>query len=182
MSSGSRGLIGEMVGFVLLALLGAAALLHYGDIKRFMLSQAGVNLPGEATAASISPAERRSGTVEISMGRNGHFQAEAEVNGRSIDVMVDTGATLVALTYEDAERAGIYVRDSDFTHRVNTANGTGRVAPVTIERISIGDITVRNVQGAVMESGKLNKTLLGMAFLGRLGRAEMKKGVLVLEE
>ena len=87
--------------------------------------------------------------------RHGHFHARAEINGRPIDVMVDTGASIVALTYEDARRAGVYVRDSDFTHRVSTANGLARVAPVTIDRVSIGDITVRNVPGAVTEPGKL---------------------------
>ena len=107
---------------------------------------------------------------------------EAQVNGRTIEVMVDTGASIVALTWEDAERAGIYVRPSEFTHRVNTANGTARVAPVTIEAISIGGITVRDVRAAVSEPGKLSGTLLGMTFLGRLSRAELRRGTLILEE
>ncbi len=59
--------------------------------------------------------------------------------------MVDTGASLVALTYEDADRLGIYRQSLDFTYTAKTANGIARVAPVTISRISIGDITVRNV-------------------------------------
>ena len=96
--------------------------------------------------------------------------------------MVDTGASIVALSYEDARASGIYVRDSDFTHRVSTANGLARVAPVTIDRISIGDITVRDVAGAVMEAGKLGTTLLGMSFLGRLQRVDMRSGMLVLQE
>ena len=89
---------------------------------------------------------------------------------------------MVALTYEDAERAGIYVRPSDFTHTVNTANGVARVAPVTIDSVAIGHITVRNVRGAVSEPGKLSGTLLGMTFLGRLSRADLRKGTLILEE
>ena len=71
--------------------------------------------------------------------------------------MVDTGASIVALTYEDAERAGVYVRDSDFTQRVRTANGMARVAPVTLDRVSIGDITVRNVPAAVSERGQARR-------------------------
>jgi aspartyl protease family protein len=89
---------------------------------------------------------------------------------------------LVAFTSEDAERAGIFVRQADYTQRVNTANGIARIAPVTVDRISIGDITVRNVQAAVSEPGKLQTTLLGMSFLGRLSRAEMRQGRLILEE
>lgn len=112
----------------------------------------------------------------------GHYHAEAEINGRRVNVLVDTGATMVALTYEDAGTLGLPVRDSDFTHRVSTANGFGRIAPVMIDRISIGDITVRNVRGAVMEPGKLGTTLLGMSFLGRLQRVDMRAGTLVLQE
>lgn len=123
-----------------------------------------------------------SGVVNLPVGRYGHFEAQAEINGRDIDVMVDTGATLVALTYDDAERAGIYVRASDFTHRAQTANGIARVAPVTISRIRIGDITVRNVPAVVSERGASERTLLGMSFLGRLSRVEMRGSTLVLEE
>ena len=122
------------------------------------------------------------GTVVLHSDRSGHFYTSALVNGRSIDVLVDTGATSVALTAEDAERAGIFVRPSDFTQRASTANGMARIAPVNIDQISIGGITVRNVKGAVLEQGKLSSTLLGMAFLGRLSRAEMRRGTLLLEE
>src|SRR6185437_1998517 len=100
----------------------------------------------------------------------------------SVDVMVDTGASLVALTYEDAENLGIFVKPSDFTYTAKTANGIARVAPVTISRVSIGDITVRNVHGVVSERGKSDRTLLGMSFLGRLSRVEMRGGTLVLQE
>lgn len=122
------------------------------------------------------------GTVTLPAGAYGHFEAEAEINGRPVDVMVDTGASLVALTYDDAQRLGIYVNPGDFTHIAQTANGTARVAPVTISRISIGDITVRNVRGVVSERGKSERTLLGMSFLGRLSRVEMRGGTLVLQE
>lgn len=120
--------------------------------------------------------------VELRAGAHGHFRTSAEINGRPVDVMVDTGASMVALSYEDARSAGIHVRDGDFTHRVSTANGFARVAPITIDRVSIGNITVRNVPGAVLEAGKLDTSLLGMSFLGRLQRVDMRSGVLVLQE
>ena len=122
------------------------------------------------------------GDMEIKANGSGHFETEAEVNGSAIDVMVDTGATLVALTYEDAERAGLRLRSADFTHEVRTANGVAKVAPVDLGSITIGDITVRNVRGAVTERGKLHKTLLGMSFLSRLSRVEMRANALVLHE
>ena len=97
-------------------------------------------------------------------------------------MLVDTGATLVALTYDDARRAGVHLSPSDFTHEVRTANGIAKVAPIDLGSISIGDITVRNVRGAVTEPGKLHKTLLGMSFLSRLSRVEMRDQALVLHE
>ena len=57
---------------------------------------------------------------------------------------------------------------------VRTANGVARVAPVTLDRVSIGDITVRNVPASVSERGVLGTTLLGMSFLGRLSRVDMR--------
>ena len=125
---------------------------------------------------------RRGRTVEIRAGAYGHHYASIEINGRSIDAMVDTGASIVALSWEDAERAGLYIRDSDYTQRVNTANGLARIAPVMLDRVSIGDITVRNVPAAVSEPGRLNVSLLGMSFLSRLQRVDMRSGILVLQE
>lgn len=123
-----------------------------------------------------------SNSVTLPAGQYGHFLTRAEINGREIGVMVDTGASLVALTYDDASRAGIFVKPSDFTHTAQTANGIARVAPVTISRIEIGDITVRNVKGVVSERGASERTLLGMSFLGRLSRVEMRGDKLELEE
>jgi aspartyl protease family protein len=124
----------------------------------------------------------RDGHVTLRADSRGHFITDAQVNGRSVEVMVDTGASSVALSWEDAEAAGIFVGPSDFTQRANTANGVAKFAPITIDTISIGNITVRNVRGTVAERGKLSGTLLGMTFLGRLTRAELSRGTLILEE
>jgi len=120
--------------------------------------------------------------VELRAGAHGHYFANAEINGRPIDVLVDSGASMVALTSEDARIAGLSIRDSDYTHRVSTANGSAKVAPVVLDRISIGDITVRNVPATVSEPGKLGTSLLGMSFLGRLQQIDIRGGVLVLKE
>jgi len=97
-------------------------------------------------------------------------------------VLVDSGASIVALTYDDARRAGVFVRGSDYTQRVSTANGFARVAPVVLDRISIGAITVRHVPAAVTEPGSLATSLLGMSFLARLRRVDMRAGTLLLQE
>jgi aspartyl protease family protein len=122
------------------------------------------------------------GRAEIRATAYGHFVASAEVNGRRMDVLVDSGASMVALSHEDARQAGIDVSERDYTQGVRTANGVARVAPVVIDRISIGDVLVRNVTATVSEPGKLTTSLLGMSFLGRLQRVDMRSGVLILEQ
>jgi aspartyl protease family protein len=137
-----------------------------------------------ASDSDEAAAPRTSGgrMVELKAGPHGHFYSRIRVNGSDVEAMVDTGASIVALTFEDAASAGIHVRDPEFTHRVSTANGVARVAMITLDSVAIDDITVRNVRAAVAERGKLSKTLLGMSFLGQLRRTEMSRGVLVLEE
>lgn len=119
--------------------------------------------------------------VYLDRGSDGHFRADAEINGRSTGVLVDTGATLVAMSYEDAAAAGISVGASDFRYVSNTANGQARFARVTLAQVRIGSVVVRNVPAAVSEPGRLGVTLLGMSFLNHL-RVEMKNGRLVLEQ
>jgi aspartyl protease family protein len=120
-------------------------------------------------------------SVELRAGRNGHFETSAAINGRPINVLVDTGATVVALTYEDARTAGVQVGENDFRYVGNTANGKARFAAVMLDDVRIGDVIVRNVQASVSEPGKLHVSLLGMSFLSRL-RMDMRPGQLVLEQ
>ncbi|HRD75096.1 MAG TPA: TIGR02281 family clan AA aspartic protease [Hyphomicrobiaceae bacterium] len=133
-------------------------------------------------APSSADADKADRQVRIRASSSGHFETKVRLNGRHIDVLVDTGATLVALTYEDAVAAGISPRDSDFKFKVSTANGEAYVAQVMIDEISIDDIVVRNVRGVVAERGKLGVTLLGMSFLSRLGKTEMTRDMLVLQQ
>lgn len=150
-----------------------------------VLELAGVQLQIKKPGVDAEPAaitRQPSDAVTLRAGDYGHFNTEAEINGRTVDVMVDTGASLVALTYEDAERAGIFVRPSDFNRIAQTANGNARVAPVTISRIEIGGLMVRNVPAVVSQAGRSQRTLLGMSFLSRLSRVEMRAGTLVLQQ
>lgn len=186
MSPGARRAAAMAGGWVLAAGVALVCIVYFSEIRGAARVVAGVgpSLPASAPMPDREEAVAGKGqrVVELPAGSLGHYRADAEMNGRMVRVLVDTGASIVALTYEDARSIGLSVRDSDFTHRVSTANGVARVAPVMIDRISIGDITVRNVQGAVMEQGKLGTTLLGMSFLGRLQRVDMRSGTLVLQE
>ena len=189
MTSGTRQLLREAVSWGVVAVIGIAALSHFETLKTGAERMFGLPTSDEIAAmqASDAPARAAHGNtsgpvVEIDAERNGHFNTEADINGRPIEVMIDTGATMVALSYEDAEAAGIYLNERDFTRSVSTANGIARVAPVTLDRVSIGDITVRNVPAAVAERGRLKTSLLGMSFLSRLSRFDMRSGRLVLQE
>lgn len=188
LTSGNRQLFREAASWAVVALIGAAAFSHFETLKTGAEQLLGLPTASDSAARNSAQPDTpvlqqlAGSVVELKAGRNGHFNAEAEVNGRSIDVMVDTGATMIALTYEDAERAGLFLKSSDFTQAVTTANGVARVAPVTLDRVSIGDITVRNVPAAVAERGRLKTSLLGMTFLSCLSSFDMRSGILVLQE
>lgn len=180
---------------VALAVVGAAGLAYslshpyvFTSVARYAIAETGLSHVGppakvqETVLDEVLADAGQTGTVSIAAGAYGHFLTQAQIDGRSIDVMVDTGASLVALTYEDAKSVGLFIKPSDFTSVAQTANGTTRVAPVTISRISIGDITVRNVPAVVSARGASERTLLGMSFLKRLTRVEMRAGMLVLQE
>jgi aspartyl protease family protein len=187
LSTGSRSIISEIVVWVCVACTPVAGWLAYQHVRPLL----GLDIADESRsetvhAASVPggevPASRSGYRVELRADATGHFMADAYINGRRVNIMVDTGATIVALSDEDAAAAGVFPREADFTGRVHTANGVARVAYVNLDTVSIGDITVRNVRAAVTERGKLTTSLLGMSFLSKLRRAEMSRGRLVLED
>jgi aspartyl protease family protein len=153
-------------------------------IRRAISQTVTANAPAAKVTASqpVSGLAKSGQGVELHADRSGHFAATVEINGRPFEALVDTGATIVMLTYEDAQRAGFFLSAHDFTMQMQTANGVAKAAPVTIERISIGNITVRNVQAGVGEPGLLRTNLLGMSFLKRLDKFEIRSGTLVLQD
>jgi aspartyl protease family protein len=186
LSSGVRLALSEAAKWLLVSAIAITTVVWFDELKAGVSDALGLQPTHQpARQASIeTTSEPTSGTAEVELraGAHGHFTATATINGRSIPVLVDTGASMVALSHEDAERAGVFVRPSDFTGRVSTANGIARIAPVLLDSVSIGDITLYDVEAAVSEPGRLGTTLLGMTFIGRLSRAEMRGGVLILQE
>lgn len=191
LSSGTKTAVGEAASWLIAGVILVGTFLYYDELKAAFLPSA-AHLVTQTAEGQANPAQMvrqnmavptgASGyRVELAADESGHFRTAAQINGRPIDVLVDTGATYVGLTYEDAERAGIFVTEADFRHKVQTANGYSRIAVVMIDRIAIGDIEVRNVKATVAERGKLHITLLGMSFLGTLQRTEMQRGRLMLE-
>lgn len=122
-------------------------------------------IPGRA-AITVDAEGRK--TAVLAMGQNGHYDVDATVNGVTIPMMVDTGATMIALSYEDAERLGLGPAGMNYAYTVMTANGPARTAYVTLPEIEVAGIRRTNVQAGVAERGKLGGSLLGMNFLGTL--------------
>lgn len=110
---------------------------------------------------------------------DGHFYVEADVNGAMVRFVVDTGATLVALSPDDARAAGFALANPDFSARAYTANGVARVAPVTLRAVGLGQFTASDVQAIVVER-PMQVSLLGMSFLARLQGIETRGDELVL--
>ena len=140
---------------------------------------AGAALAPQTVRPSIAAGPR---SAVLSPDSRGHFNVDASVDGRRIHFMVDTGATIIALRESEAARLGIHPARRDYTHGINTANGIARAAPVNLDMVEIGGVTVRNVAAVVMPDQGLNENLLGMSFLSRLHRFEYREGRLVLEE
>ena len=124
------------------------------------------------------------GTARVSVGRDrsGHFVVTADVEGAPVRFLVDTGATTIALTSEDARRVGIDPDRLSFTLPISTANGIGMAAPVRLESVALGDIERRDLEGTVAQPGMLSQSLLGMNFLGSLAAFEIRGDRLVLHD
>ncbi len=148
------------------------------------------SIVGQKVMAELMPARAQnmvdeSGTtsngsaVAIRKAADGHFWAEGKVNNTHVRFMVDTGASAVALTLNDARRAGYKVKDLHFTVTVNTASGQVMAAPVNLKKLSIGSLTVRDVRALIIRDG-LDTSLLGMSYLGRLSRFEASRNQLIL--
>ena len=114
-------------------------------------------------------------------GRDGSFAFDAIINGAHVQMLFDTGASVVALRAEDAGRFGVSASNLNYSAKVKTANGTADVAPIIIDTLTIGNITERRVVGYVAREGMLPRNLLGQSFLARLSGYNVENNQLVLK-
>jgi len=117
--------------------------------------------------------------IELPRAPDGHYYLTAQVEGTPVRFVVDTGATQIVLSRNDAKRAGIDTGALVYTGRARTANGTVRTAPVRLGRLAIGPIEDRDVR-AVVNEGAMDGSLLGMEYLRRFSSVEIAEGRLVL--
>lgn len=131
----------------------------------------------------INPAKPISSgdTVTLRKSADGHFWADVAINGKSVRMMVDTGATAIALDPGDAARVGIDLNAIRFNIPVSTANGPSTAAGVLLDSVALGDIERAKMPATVMgASGGVS--LLGMDFLGELSEINAKGDVLTLTD
>jgi aspartyl protease family protein len=160
------GSLGDMVGaglFWLIVLIVLAVGYGYrDDLSALGGRTIGMLVPGQPMETG------RRGEAAVARSRDGHFHVVADVDGARVRFMIDTGASAVVLTDDDARAAGLDPDRLIFDLDVSTANGRAKAAEVRLGAIRIGDIEVRNVRAMVARPGQLETSLLGNTFLSRL--------------
>ena len=135
-------------------------------------------LPGHV----IEVGTGKSTQVLIYKADGAHFQAPVNVNGREIVMLVDTGASEIVLSNDDARTLGLLTDGLQYEVLVHTAGGTSVTAPVTLDIVSVGPIKRRAIQALVSPAGELRQSLLGMTFISTLKSFQMKSDELRFED
>jgi clan AA aspartic protease (TIGR02281 family) len=197
MAGGVAGMLRWAFGYLAMAVViavGFAALQSSGGPERRSVSAATKHSAASARGvrAYKTELENESGLEDegdlehegeleyvVRAGSGGHYLIEAVVNGAPVTFLVDTGASNIVLTTEDAERLGLQPATLRFTQRFATANGETRGAPVVLREIRIGQFSLFDVAASVNEA-PLPVSLLGMSFLKQLNGYEVNDGRLIL--
>lgn len=166
---------GALRNIVIWLAIGALVLTIYTLREDFM--QIGERVTGEVMP--FQGTENANGDLVLRRGRDGHFHMEVTINGASIRFLVDTGASIVTLSEDDARRVGYDPSTLDYTMQFSTANGTAWGAPIRIEQMQAGPLIARDVRAAVGGAG-MSKSLLGMSFLNQLNGFSVKGDTLIL--
>ena len=135
-----------------------------------------------ASTPAVAPARSGWGVVELSPDGNAQYRAEIEINGVRISALVDTGASHVALTPQDARALNIDPPNSAFILTTQTANGVAHSAPARLGEVRVGSIVIHDVEALVAQPGALSASLLGMSFLKKLGSFQVADGRFVMKQ
>ncbi|MFM9863575.1 MAG: TIGR02281 family clan AA aspartic protease [Micropepsaceae bacterium] len=133
---------------------------------------------GELNPAT--PIERTGGEVVLRRADDGHFHADVGINGATVRMLVDTGATTIALSAADAARAGIDVDALSFDAVVSTANGLAPAAHVQLAEVRVGSIVRKNIRASIGRN--MDSSLLGLSFLDQLSKYSSTADEMVLED
>jgi aspartyl protease family protein len=163
------------VGLVFVALYAYRA--EIGEVRDRVVQEL---QPGSVQTVTPGTPNGKGAVIRVRKGGDGHFTARTRVNGQSVAMIVDTGASTVVLKPDDARRAGIRLNELSYTIPVDTANGRGFAARVKLARVALGELVVENVDALVTRPGALQQSLLGMSFLSRLKSYEFSGNQLVM--
>jgi aspartyl protease family protein len=159
-----RGRITEAVmGALLWAVVGVFLVVGYS--YRYEVHQVADRVMAELMPGHVISHGRN---AEVARTSAGEFAITAHINGARVHMVVDTGASSVVLTPDDAKAAGLPIALLNYTVSIETANGRARAAPVTLDRVAMGELEERAVEALVVQPGQLRTSLLGMSFLNRL--------------
>lgn len=165
-----------MLKFAAIAMVGALSAV---GAAKAVVSLDDLGHSGARSETSAAASLGGEGAAQITKDADGHFWAEASVDGKAIRFLVDTGATAVSLSLADAQRLGIDTSKLTYDYSVITADGRTRAASVKLASVAIAGARIRNVDALVIEKG-LETSLLGMSYLGRLSRFEATPRALIL--
>lgn len=168
---GYSGRIGRAIRDVFAwSVIGIALMAGYSyrdELGRIAFRIAGELTP-PGTAQNVEQRQTGERAVRIRRRGDGHFVARVSVDGQSVSMLVDTGASSVVLKQTDAKLLGVDLKRLRYTVPVQTANGLAYAAQARLTEVQIGTIAVRNVDALVAQPGVLKESLLGMSFLSRL--------------
>ncbi|HZC16848.1 MAG TPA: TIGR02281 family clan AA aspartic protease [Caulobacteraceae bacterium] len=172
-------------------MLRLAVIAVIGAVSAAASAEAVISFSRDHAAAPLRPAEAQvviaqsdtapaiGEAASVAKADDGHYWAEAAVNGEEVRFLVDTGSSAVALTPDDALRLGFDPKTLNYDYTVNTASGQARAAEIRLNTVAVAGAEVDNVDAFVIESG-LKNSLLGMTYLGRLSQFEATPTSLIL--
>lgn len=134
--------------------------------------------PGREPSGQTSAAVGFDDAMVLQRDRSGQFHVEAQVDGQSAEFLVDTGADIVALTVDEAERLGHRVDPADFVPIMQTASGTGNGAMVHLDRLEVAGAEFHDVEAVVLDGLPVN--LLGQSVLAKLGQVSLEGDRMVI--
>lgn len=132
--------------------------------------------------STVSPASKMTvseNEITVPRGVDGHYYLQLLINDTPVEFLVDTGASQIVLTKDDAERIGVDLNSLNFFGRALTANGEVRTAPTELDSVVLGPFHDRNLNAWVNE-GDLDQSLLGMGFLNRFSSFTFQDGQMIL--
>lgn len=131
--------------------------------------------------ADLRPAQvmRADGQIEIPLSRDGHFHATLAINDVPVSFVIDTGASMIVLSAQDAQRIGLEPDALPYIGEARTANGVVRTAPVRLDRVALGPFELSDVR-AVVNQGQMDGSLLGMSWITQFAGVEITRNRLTL--